>query len=85
MMTRQEEGQEFWLLTKSVLHDARLDTEEAQVIRRWLVEHRRETEFDVLIEKFDKFLSDGYVDRYESQTIIEEIGTLLRFLRTAEG
>ena len=35
------------------------DTEEAQVIRRWLVEHRRETEFDALIEKFDSFLSDG--------------------------
>ena len=85
MMTRQEEGQEFWLLTMSVLHDARLDTEEAQVIRRWLVEHRRETEFDALIEKFDSFLSDGYVDRYESQSIIEEIGTLLRFLRNAEG
>ena len=84
MMTRKEEGQELWLLTKGIMQDSRLDAEEAQVIRRWLGEHRRDVEFDSLIEKLDQFLSDGYVDRYESQEIIEAIGTLLRFLRTVE-
>ena len=47
MMTKQEMHDEFWLLTKSVLQDSRIDTEEARVLKRWLEEHQRETEFGI--------------------------------------
>ena len=42
MMTRKEESSEFWMLTKGILQDTRVDTDEALVIKRWLEEHQRE-------------------------------------------
>jgi len=82
MMTRQEESAEFWMLTKGILQDSRVDTEEAGVIKRWLEEHRRGDEFDRLIAKLDKFLQDGYIDRFESKEMIDSIGHVLAVLRT---
>ena len=84
MMTKQELHDEFWLLTKSVLEDSRIDADEARVIKRWLEEHREGDAFDFIITKLDGFLSDGYVDRFESQKIIEALGCVLRRLRTPQ-
>lgn len=84
MMTKRELHDEFWLMTKSVLEDSRIDTNEAKVIKRWLEEHREGNSFDFIIGKLDGFLSDGYVDRFESQKIIDALGCVLRQLRTAE-
>lgn len=83
MMTRQEEAAEFWLLTQGVLQDARVDTEEARVIKRWLEEHQKGDEFARLILRLDKFLMDGIVDRFEARDIIDSIGFILRTLRTS--
>ena len=80
MMTKQELHDEFWLLTKSVLEDSRIDTDEARVIKRWLEEHRDGNSFDFFIQKLDGFLSDGYVDRFESTSVIEALGGILRQL-----
>ena len=38
MMTKKELHDEFWLLTKSVLEDSRIDADEARVIKRWMEE-----------------------------------------------
>lgn len=84
MMTRKEEREEFWLLTKGILQDAKVDTEEARVVKRWLEEHRRGTEFDRALSKLGEQLSDGWIDRFESQSIIEAIGEVLHMLRDAE-
>ena len=84
MMTTQELHDEFWLLTKSVLEDSRIDAGEARVIKRWLEEHREGNSFDFIITKLDGFLSDGYVDRFESQKIIDALGCVLRQLRTPQ-
>ena len=81
MMTKQELHDEFWLLTKSVLEDSKIDADEARVIKRWLEEHRDGYSFDFIIEKLNGFLSDGYVDRFESQKIIDALGCVLRLLR----
>ena len=81
MMTKQELHAEFWLLTKSVLQDSTIDTDEARVIKRWLEEHRDGNSFDFIIEKLDGVLSDGYVDRYESTKVIDTLGHVLRQLR----
>lgn len=83
MMTRQEEAAEFWLLTQGILQDARVDSEEARVIKRWLEEHQRDGEFAKLILRFDKFLMDGFVDRFESRDVIDSIAFILRTLRTS--
>lgn len=83
MMTRQEEAAEFWLLTQGILQDARVDAEEARVIKRWLEEHQKEGEFAKLILRLDKFLMDGFVDRFESRDVIDSIAFILRTLRTA--
>lgn len=83
MMTQKELHDEFWLLTRSVLQDSQIDTEEARVLRRWLVEHQRETEFSHVIKKLDRILDDGYVDRFESKEIIDTLGHTLKLLRTA--
>ena len=85
MMTRQEERDEFWMLTQGILQDSRIDTNEAKVIKRWLEEHRRGPEFDRTIAKLDRFLADKFIDRFESKDIIESIGMVLRILRTTEG
>ena len=81
--TKAELGAEFWMLTKGILQDATVDTDEAAVIKRWLEEHKTGTEFDLVIARLDKFLTDGYIDRFESKTLIDTIGTILRTLRAS--
>ena len=83
MMTRKELHDEFWLLTRGVLQDSKVDTDEAKVIKRWLEEHQREGEFNALIEKLTGFLTDGYVDRFESAAIINMLGRALAQLNQA--
>lgn len=77
MMTRKELHDEFWLLTRSVLQDSKVDTNEAKVLKRWLEEHQQNGEFDALIAKLEKFLADGYVDRFESAEIVNMFGMAL--------
>ena len=77
MMTQKELHDEFWLLTKSVLQDSRIDTDEARVLKRWLEEHQRGNEFDYVIGKLNRFLDDGYVDRFESKEVIDALGHAL--------
>ena len=81
MMTRDEESEEFWMLTQGILQDSRVDTKEARVIKRWLEEHQNGDEFGRTIAKLDKFLTDGYIDRFESKDMIDAIGMVLRTLR----
>ena len=83
--TNKELAAEFWLLTKGILQDARVDTDEALVIKRWLEEHRVGDAFDRTIAKLDKFLTDGYIDRFESKELTDSIGSILRTLRTLEA
>ena len=78
MMTMKELHDEFWLLTKGVLQDSQLDTDEAKVLKRWLEEHRKGTEFDSVIGKLDRFLADGYIDKFESKELINSLGFILR-------
>ena len=82
--TKAELGSEFWMLTKGILQDGTVDTDEASVIKRWLEEHKDGTEFDFIISRLDKFLVDGYIDRFESKQLIDTIGAILRMLRTAK-
>lgn len=82
MLTAKEMSAEFWMLTKGILQDSKVDTEEAAVIKRWLEEHRKGDEFSRTIEKLDAFLRDGYIDRYESKNMIDSIGSVLATLRT---
>ena len=77
MMTRKELHDEFWLLTRGILQDSKVDTDEARVIKRWLEEHQREGDFNALIEKLSGILVDGYVDRFESAAIINMLGRTL--------
>lgn len=81
--TKEELRKEFWLLTKGILQDGNVDTEEATVVRKWLVEHQAGDEFALTIGKLDKFLNDGYIDRFESKTLVDSVGNVLRALRTA--
>ena len=81
--TKAELGAEFWMLTKGILQDSSVDTDEAAVVKRWLEEHKTGTEFDLVIARLDKFLTDGYIDRFESKTLIDTIGTILRTLRAS--
>ena len=83
MMTRKEESSEFWMLTKGILQDARVDTDEALVIKRWLEEHQRAGEFGRVIETLGKFLTDRYIDRFESKNLCDMIGNVLTTLRQA--
>jgi len=80
--TNGELGQEFWMLTKGILQDSTVDTDEAAVLKRWLEEHRQGSEFDLVIAKLEKFLTDGYIDRFESKELVNSIGNILRTLRT---
>jgi len=80
--TNSELGQEFWMLTKGILQDSTVDTDEACVLKRWLEEHRSGSEFDLVIAKLAKFLTDGYIDRFEAKELVNSIGTVLRTLRT---
>ena len=79
--TRAELGAEFWMLTKGILQDSTVDTDEAAVVKRWLEEHKEGAEFDSVIARLDKFLVDGYIDRFESKALIDTIGGILRTLR----
>ncbi len=81
MMTREEEANEFWLLTQAILHDSKVDIEEARVVARWLQEHQRDGEFAPQLAKLEKFMEDRYIDRFESRDIISAIGSVLRSLR----
>ncbi len=80
MMTRKELHDEFWLLTKGVLQDSRIDTNEASVFKRWLEEHQQDGEFKLVIDKLARFLADGYIDRFESSELILSLGQTLRML-----
>ena len=82
--TNAELGEEFWMLTKGILQDSNVDTDEAAVIKRWLEEHKEGAEFDIVIAKLDKFLTDGYIDRFESKQLIDTIGSILRTLRNSK-
>lgn len=82
--SKQELGEEFWMLTKGILQDSSVDTDEARVIKRWLEEHKDGNAFDVIIAKLDKYLTDGYIDRFESQNLISTIGSILRLLRQVQ-
>ena len=79
--SKAELGAEFWMLTKGILQDSSVDTDEAAVVKRWLEEHKEGTEFDLVISRLDKFLKDGYIDRFESKELINSIGNILRTLR----
>ena len=79
--SKAELGAEFWMLTKGILQDSTVDTDEAAVIKRWLEEHKEGPEFDLVISRLDKFLQDGYIDRFESKQLIDTIGSILRTLR----
>ena len=81
--TKQEESAEFWMLSKGILQDSKIDLDEAKVIRRWLEEHRMDGSFDMAIARLDKFLNDGYIDRFESKELIDMLGSILRLLRQA--
>lgn len=80
---KAEEAKEFWMLTKGILQDSSVDTDEANVLKRWLEEHRHGNEFDHLIDRLEKFLKDGYIDRNESKGLVDSLGTVLRILRQA--
>ncbi len=82
MMTQKELHDEFWLLTKSVLQDSRIDAAEATVLKRWLEEHQQGDEFDYLIGKLSELLSDKYVDRNESRIVVDALGRVLAQLRS---
>ena len=80
-MTRKELHDEFWLLTRGILQDSKVDTDEARVLKRWLEEHQDGEEFKLLIEKLASFLTDGYIDQFESKSIINMLGRTLAQLR----
>ena len=84
MYTKAELSAEFWMLTKGILQDSTVDTDEAAVIKRWLEEHQEGSEFAFTIKKLEKFFTDGYIDRFESKELIDTIGTVLRQLRAAK-
>ena len=85
MMTNEEMKAEFWMLTKGILQDSQVDTDEARVVKRWLEEHQVAQEFGRTIEKLDKFLVDGYIDRFESKSVIDSIGAVLATLRQRDN
>ena len=77
MMTRKEQHDEFWLLSRGVLQDSKVDADEARILKRWLEEHQRDGEFSEVIKRLDSFLTDGYVDRFESSSIVNMLGRAL--------
>lgn len=82
MMTRKELHDELWLLTKGMLQDSRIETTEATVVKRWLEEHQLVDEFKFTVEKLDRFLADGYIDRFESKELVESLGHALQMLNS---
>ena len=81
MLTPKEKSSEFWMLTKGILQDSKVDVDEACVIKRWLEEHRTGDEFNRTIERLDSFMKDGFIDRFESKALIDSIGAVLAILR----
>ena len=81
MMTKKELHDEFWLLTKGILQDSKVDATEAIVVKRWLEEHQTDNEFAVLINKLSKVLSDSYIDRFESKDVLDLLSRTLTQLR----
>ena len=51
--------------------------------KRWLEEHQRAGEFVHVIEQLGKFLTDRYIDRFESKSLCDMIGNVLTALRQA--
>ena len=84
MYTAKEKSKEFWMLTKGILQDSRVDTDEAAVVLKWLEEHGEGDGFARTIGKLRGFLKDGYIDRYESKSLIDAIGSVLAALRSAQ-
>lgn len=85
MLTAKEKSAEFWMLTKGVLQDSKVDTDEAAVIKRWLEEHQVGDEFALTIKRLDTFMQDGVIDRFESKNLIESIGVVLTTLRKLQN
>ncbi len=85
MLTREEKGREFWMLTKGILQDEKVDVDEARILKRWLEEHGDGVDFSYLLGKIDKVLADGWIDRFESRELIVAIGEVLRILRTPQA
>ena len=56
MMTQQELHDELWMLTMSILQDSRMDTKEAQILKRWFEENQRGNEFSLELDKLNRFL-----------------------------
>lgn len=79
--TNTELASEFWMLTKGILQDSTIDTEEARVLKRWLEEHASGETFAPLIARLEGFLADGFIDRYESKRLTDSFGTVLAQLR----
>lgn len=79
--TDKELSAEFWLLTKGVLQDSRIDTDEAVVIKRWLEEHQQGGEFAPTIDILTQFLADGFISEYESRRLMDTFGRVLATLR----
>ena len=78
---KSELAAELWMLTKGMLQDSRIDTDEARVVKRWLEEHKDGASFDGAIAMLDRFLADGFIAQYESQQLTEALGRLLAQLR----
>lgn len=85
MLTREEKGREFWLLTKGILQDEKVDVDEARVVKRWLEEHGDGLDFSYLQGIIDKVLADGWIDRFESKELIAALGEVLRILCTPQA
>lgn len=79
--TNGELASEFWMLTKGMLQDASIDTEEAIVLKRWLEEHGLVETFKPLVDRLGAFLADGFIDCYESKRLLDSFGTVLAHLR----
>lgn len=77
MMTQKELHDEFWLLTKGVLQDSRIDTAEARVLKRWFEEHQGFCRFDDEVAMLAEFISDGYVGRAEAPEVLNMISRIL--------
>ncbi len=84
MMTQQELHDELGMLTMNIVQDSRLDTKEARILKRWFEEHQTGNEFSLVIGKLDRFLADGYIDRFESKELIDALGHALASLRKAQ-
>lgn len=83
--TNKELASEFWMLTKGMLQDCTIDTEEAVVLKRWLEEHGLQETFSPLLDRLVRFLADGYIDRFESKRLVDSFGSVLARLRQAES